>query len=431
MTRSVRHLLVAGVLAALGAGVLLVRGCDSAETSRPSATPSAAGSGAAPEGPRPAIPVRAATVVERPLQDEVSFVAAVQPSVATTVGAEVDGRVVEMPVQEGDRVVAGTTIIARIDAGPREIQLREATAALARAREELAKLRRGYREEEIEQRAAEAAERRAIMGRAEQDARRARRLHAEQIISTAELQRFETEYQAARQAYERMAAAHRMAQAGPRPEEISQAEADVAQAQAGADRIADEIRRTTIRAAITGHVVKKHADVGVWLRAGDKVADLIRLDPAFITGPVGELEVARIRPGQSATVTVDAHPGRAFGGRVTAIVPEADPGSRAFPVRITVENPESLLRAGMFARVAVRTGEVRKALFLPKDAIVRRGGQEFVFRVDGDAASQVRIATGAEVGGLVEVSGDGLAVGQRVVTLGNDFLQPGMKVTPQ
>jgi HlyD family secretion protein len=446
MSRPVRYLIVLAVLAAVAAFAFLVRRPEFAGTVRPSAAPQAANpsdgkppaappatrSGAAPGGPqRVAVPVKVAGVLERPVQDEVSFVAAVEPSVATTVGAEVDGRVVEMPVLEGDRVEAGKTVIARIDAGPREIRLREAKAAVTRAREELDKLRRGYREEEIEQRAAEMAERKAMMDRAEHDHLRAQRLHRDQLISTAELQRFEAEFLATKQAYQRTVAAHRMTRAGPRPEDIAQAEADLAQAQARADHITDEIRRATIRAAITGYVVKKHVDVGVWLRSGDRVVDLITLDPVFITGPVGERDVPRVRLGQTATVTVDAHPGRPFGGRVSAIVPGADPASRTFPVRVSVGNPAGLLKAGMFARVAVRTGEGRKGFFLPKDAVVRRGGQEFVFLVNADTANQVKVETGSEVGGLVEVRGDGLAVGQRAVTLGNEFLQPGMNVRVQ
>jgi cobalt-zinc-cadmium efflux system membrane fusion protein len=384
----------------------------------------------APGQKRPAIPVKVAPVVERPLVDEISFIAAVEPSVATTIGAEVEGRIGEMPVLEGDRVAVGKTVIARIDAGPREILLREAQAAVAKAREELEKLRRGYRAEEIEQRAAETAEQKAMMDRAEQDYRRAERLHTDQIISVAERQRFEAEYLAAKQKHQRVAAAYRMMQAGPRPEEIAQAEAELAQMQARADRIADEIRRTTIRAAITGFVVKKHVDVGAWLQAGDKVVDLIALDPVFVTGPVGEREIRRVRPGLPAEMTVDAHPERRFRGTVTAVVPGADTASRTFPVRVTVENSKGDLKAGMFARVSVRTGRGRKGLFVPKDAVVRRGGQDFVFLVEGGAAKLVRVEVGAEAGGLVEVRGAGLAAGQKAVTLGNEFLQPGSKVAP-
>jgi multidrug efflux pump subunit AcrA (membrane-fusion protein) len=446
MKRPVRYLVAFLAAAAVVAFALVVRSPWFAGPARPAATAETAAPaqprapGAAPAvsagnprggGQRPAIPVTVAAVVERPLRDEVNFVAAVEPSVATTVGAEVDGRVIDLPVREGDAVAGGQTVVARIEAGPREIQLREARAAVARAREELAKLQRGYRAEEIEQRAAEVAERKAIMDRAEQDHLRAQRLHRDQMIATADRDRAESEYLAAKQAHQRALAAHRMMRTGPRPEEIAQAAAELAQAEARADRIADEIRRATVRAAITGYVVKKHVDVGVWLRPGDRIVDLIALDPVFITGPLGEREVPRLRLGQAATVSVDAYPGRSFGGRVTAIVPEADPASRTFPVRITVANPGGLLKAGMFARVAVQAGESRQGLFVPKDAVVRRGGQQFVFVVRGDAADQVKVETGVEDGALVEVRGASLAAGQRTVTLGNEFLQTGMKIAIQ
>lgn len=385
----------------------------------------------AQQPPRPAaVPVAVVPIVERPVVDEVAFIASVEPSVSTSLGAEISGRVIEVPVQEGDRVVAGSTVLARLDPGPREIQLREAMAAVAKAREELEKLRRGYRAEEIGQRAADMAEREAVLAWAEADFRRAERLHREEIISVAELQRFQSDYLAAKQRHEAAAQALRMARAGPRAEEIAQAEAELAQARARADRVSDEIRRTTIHAPITGYVLRKRVEVGAWAQPGSLVADLIALDPVFVVGPVGEREIRRVQPGQTARVTADAYPGRTFAGTVAAVVPGADPASRTFPVRLTVPNPDGALKAGMFARVAVRTGGGRRGLFVPKDAVVARGGQEFVFVVDGDTATLVRVQTGAVLDGVVEVRGSGLAAGQQAVTLGNEFLQPGAKVQP-
>lgn len=384
------------------------------------------------QGPRKTrvIPVKVVPVVKRPVVDEVRFIATVEPSIATTVGAEVSGRVMEMRTLEGDHVRGGDTILARLDPTPRQIRLREAMAEVTKAREELDKLRRGYREEEVAQRAAEVAEQQAVLERAEADYRRAERLYEDEIISLAELQRFKSEYQAARQKHQGALEGLRMARAGPRREEIAQAEAELSRAQARADRIEDEIQRSTIRAPITGFVVKKHVDVGAWVELGDQIVDLIALDPVFITGPVGEREIGRVRPGQRAALTVDAHPGRHFEGAVTAVVPGADATSRTFPVKVTVKNPDGVLKAGMFARVAVRTGRGHTGLFLPKDAIVRRGGRDFVFLVNADAAKLVRVETGAEVEGLIEVRGSDLAAGQMAVTLGNEFLQPGMKVRP-
>jgi HlyD family secretion protein len=383
---------------------------------------------AQPAGRVDAVPVAVAPVVQRQVADEVTFIGSVEPSLATSAGAEVAGLVAEVAAQEGGRVVAGQTVLVRLDRRPRELELREAEAAVAKAREEFDKLRRGTREEEVAQRAAEMAAHRAVLARAEADYRRAERLHREELISLADLQRAESDYRAAEQQHEAAAQALRMARMGPRPEDIAQAQAELERAQARAARIADEIRRMTVRAPLTGFVVRKHVEVGTWVQPGTPLLDLIGLDPVFVTGPVGERQIPRVRLRQAAAVTVDAYPERRFAGTVTAVIPEADAGSRTFPVRVTVRNPDGALKAGMFARVTVRVGAPRTALFVPRDAVVRRGGQEFVFVVEEGAARLVRIETGTAVDTLVEVRGNGLAAGQPAVTLGNEFLQPGARV---
>jgi multidrug efflux pump subunit AcrA (membrane-fusion protein) len=320
--------------------------------------------------------------------------------------------------------------MARLDTTSREIQLRETEAARAKAREQLAMLRRGTRAEEVALREAAMAEQQALLARAEAEFQRARQLFQDHLISRSELERLQADYLAVRQKHEAALQAFQMAREGPRPEEITQAEADLAQATARVERIQHEIRQATIRAPISGHVVKKHVEAGAWVQPGTAVVSLIALDPVFVTGPVGERDIARVRTGQPAQVTADAYPGQVFSGTVTAIVPGADTGSRAFPVRVTLRNPDARLKAGMFARVSVRTGQGRQGLFVPKDAVVRRGGQEYVFVVDGDTARQVKIEIGALVDGLVEVRARELAPGLKAITLGNEFLQPGMKIRP-
>lgn len=373
------------------------------------------------------VPVKVAAVVERPVAEEVRFIASAEPSMQTTIGAEVAGRVVEMLAREGHPVAEGA-VLARLDTGPREIQQRESLAAVAKAREELDKLRRGAREEEVAQRAAEVAEQEALLVRAEQDYGRARKLAGDGMISLADLQAAESQFLAAKQRHQRTLEALRMTRTGPRAEDIAQAEAELAAAQARADRIADEIRRSAITAPAAGFVVRKRVDLGGWVQPGTPVVDMIALDPVYVTGPVGEREIRRIAVGQPAEITVDAYPGAVFTGQVTAVVPEANPASRTFPVKVTVANPDARLKAGMFARVAVRAGAARPGLFVPKDAVVRRAGQELLFLVSSDTARLVRVETGVEMDGLVQVRGDGLAAGHPVVTLGNEFLQPGMKV---
>jgi cobalt-zinc-cadmium efflux system membrane fusion protein len=407
--------------AALGSVALALPGCSGEPGSAP---PAKAGGRPAP----PAVVVRVAPVVERPAVERVTFVGTVEASVATTVGAELAGQVVEVPVREGDRVLASQTVLARLDVGRREIDLREAAAALAKAREELDKLRRGARREEIAQREAEVDAQKAIVDRAEADYRRGQKLVEDQLISRAELQRFQSEYLAATHRHRQLVEALGLTRAGPRPEEIAQAQAELARNEAQVDRIRDDLRRGTILAPVSGFAVKKRVEVGAWVHVGTAIADLVVLDPVFVTGPVGEREIARVRLGQSATIALDAYPGRDFEGRITAIIPGADPTSRTFPVRLTVANPGGLLRAGMFARVAIRTGEARVGLFVPRDAVVRRDRQELVFVIEGDRAQAVPVRTGIEADALVEVRAEGLRAGQVVATLGGELLQGGARV---
>ncbi|MCZ6626219.1 MAG: hypothetical protein O7B35_18620, partial [Deltaproteobacteria bacterium] len=81
------------------------------------------------------VPVEVATVVSRAIQEEVSFIATLEPDVATTVGAVVAGRVIRSDVKEGDRVILGKTILIQLDRTSREIALRETQAAVDKAQQ--------------------------------------------------------------------------------------------------------------------------------------------------------------------------------------------------------------------------------------------------------------------------------------------------------
>ncbi len=304
----------------------------------------------------PPIPVEVATVVSRAIQEEVSFVATLEPNIATTVGALVAGRVIRTDVREGDQVVSGKTVIIQLDRASREISLRETQAAVDKA---------------------------------EQDFQRAERLYRNEFISLAEFDRLRSEFLAAK-------ARH--------------------------DLVAYELDRTTLHAPLTGFLVKKYVEVGTWVNPGDPVADLVDLDPIYATGPVGERRIDLLQNGLPATVTVDALPGKSLRGTVSHIVPQADPQSRTFPVKVSIANPDGRLKSGMLARVTVKVGGGRRGFLVPKDAVVRRGADDFIFIVEDGLAREYKVKTGRAVKGLLEVYHSALKAGQEVVILGNESL---------
>lgn len=332
-------------------------------------------SGLEAQGPPP-IPVEVAPVVERTIQREIQAVGTVEANIYTTVGAEVAGAVAHFDLREGDRVGKGQ-VLARLRRTDREIALKEAEAELQ--------------------------EKQALFVRGEQDHRRFQALFAEGAVSALELDRIEAAYRAAKAQKDRAEEALR--------------------------KIADELRRTTVIAPFAGYIVKKHVEIGQWVEEGGKVADLVDIDTVYVVIPVNERDIGKIRRGDEATLTVDTYPGQTFRGQITHIVPQADVTSRNFPVRIKVDNlPHRLLKAGMFARVAVRYGEPRQGLFIPKDAVVLRGREQVVFVFDTSKVQMRRVETGQALEGLVEVIQGDLKPGQEVVVAGNEILQDGSPV---
>ena len=378
-------------------------------------------------GARPTA-VKVATVESKKIPEEVSFIGTIEPNVSTTVASVVAGRVSAADFREGDAVAAGKTVLLEVDRGRREIALRERAAAVARAKKQWEKVREGSRSEEVEQRLAGAKEQEALLQRARRDFERAKRLYDNQLVSLAELQKVESDYIAAREKHGSARAALKLTRSGARDEDIAMAEAEREEAQARFDAVAYEIDKSTLRAPISGFIVRKRVDVGDWVNAGAPVADLVDLDPVFAAGPVGERKIALLRTGLPARVTLDAFPGQVFDGEVAHIIPQADTRSRSFPVKVRLSNTRGRLKAGMLARVAVIVSSGEPSVLVPKDAVVRRGPDEMVFVVSDGQAKAVKVRTGRGWHAFLEISNGALKPGQKVVTLGNEVLRDGAKV---
>jgi RND family efflux transporter MFP subunit len=145
--------------------------------------------------------------------------------------------------------------------------------------------------------------------------------------------------------------------------------------------------------------------------------------------PVHERDIRLVQVGDEAIVTLDALPNRTFTGRVKYMTPQADLASRTFPVKIEVSNsPDHAIKAGMFARVTLRTGAAQRSVFVPKDAVVRRASAQVVFVVEEAKARMVPIKTGRTHEGLIEVVEGQLTPGDTVVVTGNELLQDQMAV---
>jgi HlyD family secretion protein len=391
-------------------------------------------------------PPRAALVIVSPVvEQEVSvgqpFVGTVMPSKMATIGSAVDGRVIEYPLNAGDRVAKGQPL-AQLLTDTIKLEIESAEAELELRRQQLAELENGTRPEDIEQAKArmDAAEARKNYMTARQ-ARWEKLYETNRAVSEEELDEAVAGGIEAQQAYLEAKAAYELAVAGPRKEQIAQARAQVAMQESTVDQLKDRLAKHTIVSRFDGYLTVEHTEVGQWVKQGDLVAEVAALDEVEVTAYVVEQDVPYVHVGMSVLVEVPAVKDRVFTGEVIAVVPQADVQARTFPVKVRVKNETTgdgpLLKSGMYARVMLPTGDKQTALMVSKDALVLGGPQPIIYVVESTdgkqgKASPVPVQLGVAEGSLIQVIGP-LQPKQLVVIQGNERLlpMPGQAVTIQ
>jgi RND family efflux transporter MFP subunit len=196
------------------------------------------------------------------------------------------------------------------------------------------------------------------------------------------------------------------------------------------ERALEDLKKTLVRAPITGVLSKRYVEKGDWVSEGKRlfqISDYHRIYlEAFITDlNVGRLSLKKIRSGgQQAEVTLDCYPGEIFNGRLTYIEAVAN-DNRLFEVRIYVENPDMRLLQGMVGRGRVVVKTIPEALRVPVVALLdqnRSNGDNSVFLVSQENKAQLtRIKIGASNRRYAAVL-EGLKEGEAVVVQGKEVL---------
>ena len=183
-----------------------------------------------------------------------------------------------------------------------------------------------------------------------------------------------------------------------------------------------EVRRSLdLYSPVTGYVVAKTALHGMRVMPSDTLFDIADLSHLWVLADVYEQDLASVRVGTPAELSVTYLPGRAWTGNVTWIAPMVEQATRTVKVRVEVDNPDGELKPEMFADVALRTAAGR-TLVVPEGAVIRSGERNLVFLDEGDGRFTPReIGIGRKGAAGFEVK-SGLREGERVVTAANFLL---------
>jgi len=217
---------------------------------------------------------------------------------------------------------------------------------------------------------------------------------------------------------------------------VDQAQAAYDQANAGIARTQAIISQKLVRAPFDGELGVRHVEVGQYLTAGTQVVTLTDLSQLYANFTVTEKDSGQLKVGQTVRVAVDAYPDRVFEGKINAIEPQIATETRNIRVQATLDNPDHVLKPGMFATTTVVLPEKPPVVTVPETAVDYTLYGDSVFLITekkedsgNTSLTAVRtfVRTGSRVEGRAEIS-SGLKPGDRVVAVGQLKLQSGAAV---
>ena len=184
------------------------------------------------------------------------------------------------------------------------------------------------------------------------------------------------------------------------------------------DQTGKAITDLTVNSPVSGYITQKNALPNMYVQPETMLYTIADLSDVWVLAQVFQSDAGKIKPGDSAEVTVDAYPGRVFHGRVDYILPQLDTNTRTLPVRLVFGNPGLKLRPGMYVNVQVKLPMGRQ-LVIPGSAAFHTGTKNLVFLYRGEGKIEPReVELGPAVSDQVVVT-KGLKSEEEIVTSAN------------
>jgi len=326
-----------------------------------------------------AAPVKVFEVKRQRISEKLLYTGLIEAWNKINITPDVGGKIAKIYVEEGDRVQKGQ-LLAELDTRAIRLQLEQAKA--------------GYAVAEANHRDAQ------------RNMERMERLKSENAVSQQQYEQLELAFDAA--------------------------DAQLQQARAALNLANHNLDVSIMKAPFRGVVASKNAEVGDVINPlmggfspSSGVLTLMDFSQVKIEIEVSSQNIARIKKGMTALTRVDAFPDRTFPGKVSIVNLTADPMTRKFGVRITVDNPDLSLRPNTFGQVTLEVITHENSLVIPQIAVLEN---KYVFVAqDNNTVMRKEVTLGLQNTDMVEVVA-GIDVGDLVVVDGNYGLEEGSKI---
>jgi RND family efflux transporter MFP subunit len=187
------------------------------------------------------------------------------------------------------------------------------------------------------------------------------------------------------------------------------------------------LQMVELRAPISGMATSIDVSPGEYVSPGVAAATIATTDKLTMKFGVGGGDLGYFKEGEEVVVTVEAESLLVGKGEVFMVARSADQATRSFQIEARIDNKNGLFKPGMFGKAEITIGRYENIIAVPRSAILSRQNARVAFVYSGGKAVRREVITGVDFNGLSEVK-SGLSVGDTLITVGQEYLEDGMKV---
>ncbi|MBD3306917.1 efflux RND transporter periplasmic adaptor subunit [candidate division KSB3 bacterium] len=334
-------------------------------------------------------PVRVAPVAQQDIKITQTFYGTVCPYAEANVQGKHGGKILTLNAEEGEPVTAGEVIV-QFDAEDVQLQLQQAIAAKNTAIQNVNQAASNFET-------------------TQKTVQRYQELFDDGFIARQTLDDVQNSLQAT------------LAELNSAREQVKNADAQI-------NLLRNTLQDLSIEAPISGIVDEKHYHTQEIARPGAIIYHVVDIEKVYIEVEIPESYISQIQQQMTVEVSFDSLASRQISGVIDRILPTGNAQNRTFIAKVLVDNPDHVMKPGMFAQIHVCLEEIPQALVFNKKALLKDGADYYVFKVVEQQAQKVPVAIVHRAGNSVAVLSEDLSPQDQVVVEGGHFLTPNEQV---
>lgn len=365
---------------------------------------------------QPIVSVELFTARQQPLEKQITMVGQTVADAQIDIMPKYAGRVVSVPVQLGDKVMAGQVLLVQ-DTGDITLSLAQNNADVRQAQATLVETQATYD--------ANLQKGQADYDRTVTNYERYKTLYDKGGISRETL---DSTYQTMINAKATLDTLINQSVNGE-PASLEGKRAAAAKSVSAGEALEKQRADLILRAPRDGVIVYRQVEEGSFIQAAQKVLSLVDTSQVYVDCLVSEQEAAGLALGMTPGIEISSL-GQTFAGKIIFISTAKESSSQSYKIRLSIDDPEHKLKSGLFARAQVLTQLRSAALLVPKSAILAKNGRSYVYIIGADKkAVEQEVKTGLGNDQFIEILA-GLQPGVTVASTNVSKLKTGMVVTP-